>query len=256
MVPLFIINFIFYDHLVLTFIAFSRVVTLLNADEECKEITISYLIYSSMFLHLLAAVFSKIYEKYYRYQENIKHYIILIFVILLVLSCYFIEFQLKEKLESFDKFTCKIIINDMYLFHIFAKIMYCFIFLCLCLNCTQNIEVENDIESHPSYRAHISVNVDPVTNEEPLNLRTIDKKTSYQKIKTSIEESLCLTPPDSCCSICIDEENKDVYIILPCNHTFHLLCINDWLKTLLEKDLDPICPLCRANLINNVHSTR
>ena len=41
------------------------------------------------------------------------------------------------------------------------------------------------------------------------------------------------------CSICM-EDNSDLWKSLPCNHWFHKLCINKWLKK------NRTCPLCRA----------
>lgn len=50
---------------------------------------------------------------------------------------------------------------------------------------------------------------------------------------------------DSECSICLEDINKRknndfIIMILPCNHKFHLICIQEWFKMKLN------CPLCRA----------
>ncbi|XP_062219192.1 putative RING-H2 finger protein ATL69 [Phragmites australis] len=53
-------------------------------------------------------------------------------------------------------------------------------------------------------------------------------------------------PPlqESQCTVCLEEyEAKDVVRVLPaCGHTFHVLCIDAWLRQ------HPTCPVCRASL--------
>ena len=46
------------------------------------------------------------------------------------------------------------------------------------------------------------------------------------------------------CSICQEEDNV-VRTTLPCNHTFHLHCIQTWFRT-----GNTSCPLCRLNCTN------
>lgn len=46
------------------------------------------------------------------------------------------------------------------------------------------------------------------------------------------------------CSICLNNIKYDK-IILPCNHSFHYICIIIWLKE------NPICPICRQEYRRN-----
>ncbi|KAE9612866.1 hypothetical protein Lal_00027490 [Lupinus albus] len=52
---------------------------------------------------------------------------------------------------------------------------------------------------------------------------------------------LLLKPNDNMCPICLSEyEPKEILRIIPeCNHYFHALCIDEWLK------MNVTCPLCR-----------
>lgn len=47
------------------------------------------------------------------------------------------------------------------------------------------------------------------------------------------------------CSICLDmlkKEGEECVTTYECNHSFHLTCLNSWVKT------RPSCPLCRHDL--------
>ena len=47
------------------------------------------------------------------------------------------------------------------------------------------------------------------------------------------------------CPICLEPiENEKHSTTLKCNHKYHKLCLNMWL------DRNPICPLCRIDVIN------
>ena len=51
-----------------------------------------------------------------------------------------------------------------------------------------------------------------------------------------------LNLPKKYCSICL-QEDSEVFETLPvCNHSFHLKCINEWLRN------KNTCPLCRLNI--------
>ena len=50
------------------------------------------------------------------------------------------------------------------------------------------------------------------------------------------------------CPICFDNITlKDKIYKIPCEHKFHIICINSWL------DDNNTCPLCRANVFDNIN---
>jgi len=49
------------------------------------------------------------------------------------------------------------------------------------------------------------------------------------------------------CPICCD--NTDLYKT-NCNHYYHLHCINKWAEFCKENEKEPICPVCRSDLID------
>lgn len=48
------------------------------------------------------------------------------------------------------------------------------------------------------------------------------------------------------CSVCLSEfqEDEDLRLLPKCNHSFHMICIDTWLKSHSN------CPLCRANIVS------
>ena len=48
------------------------------------------------------------------------------------------------------------------------------------------------------------------------------------------------------CCICMDIDNTQTWVILPCSHKFHGPCISTWLNT------HQTCPVCRLNIISVV----
>jgi hypothetical protein len=48
------------------------------------------------------------------------------------------------------------------------------------------------------------------------------------------------------CCICMDIDNTQTWVILPCGHKFHGPCISSWLNT------HQTCPICRLNIISVV----
>lgn len=61
---------------------------------------------------------------------------------------------------------------------------------------------------------------------------------------------------DNSCSICVEniddtEFKKKRYIVtLNCKHSFHTLCINEWVKALTSTGKIPVCPTCRMNIVD------
>lgn len=51
-----------------------------------------------------------------------------------------------------------------------------------------------------------------------------------------------LNPNEECC-ICLDIDNIQDWILLPCGHTFHRLCISRWFLR------QPTCPVCRVGSV-------
>ncbi|MED6108718.1 hypothetical protein PIB30_026809 [Stylosanthes scabra] len=49
------------------------------------------------------------------------------------------------------------------------------------------------------------------------------------------------------CSVCLSEfqEDESVRLLPKCNHAFHLICIDTWLRSHTN------CPMCRAPIVNN-----
>ncbi len=48
---------------------------------------------------------------------------------------------------------------------------------------------------------------------------------------------------DNWCSICLEENDENLSILLECNHTFHKDCINEWKN--LSKKCYYTCPICQ-----------
>eukprot|EP00457_Paulinella_chromatophora_P007382 gb/GEZN01007405.1/.p1 GENE.gb/GEZN01007405.1/~~gb/GEZN01007405.1/.p1 ORF type:complete len:376 (-),score=15.98 gb/GEZN01007405.1/:357-1484(-) len=48
------------------------------------------------------------------------------------------------------------------------------------------------------------------------------------------------------CAICLDDFNQDIIVkVLPCNHGFHVHCIDPWLR-----DRSDLCPICKASIFD------
>ncbi|KMT08894.1 hypothetical protein BVRB_6g136140 [Beta vulgaris subsp. vulgaris] len=56
-----------------------------------------------------------------------------------------------------------------------------------------------------------------------------------------VKEMACVR--DEVCSLCLGEWHKEEEVtFLPCDHKFHTVCVNKWLK------INHVCPLCRFEL--------
>ena len=53
---------------------------------------------------------------------------------------------------------------------------------------------------------------------------------------------------DNNCTICL-EKLKSKMVILNCGHSFHVECINTWIKSQYNKGKVSMCPLCRQTII-------
>ena len=82
-------------------------------------------------------------------------------------------------------------------------------------------------------------------------LNSKNKKTQEEKQSTD----------DNVCSICMepfDVDNKKKWrcskhknIYLNCNHTFHEICLQNWVANQIAQDTEPNCPLCRNVIVEN-----
>jgi len=73
-----------------------------------------------------------------------------------------------------------------------------------------------DIESLPTHR----VSAEEITNDD-------DPQNDYKKFQS--------------CSICLENcRSEEVFKSLPCQHNFHVECIDNWLK------IKSICPICKV----------
>ncbi|GFY66914.1 hypothetical protein TNIN_179431 [Trichonephila inaurata madagascariensis] len=48
------------------------------------------------------------------------------------------------------------------------------------------------------------------------------------------------------CSICLNCNNSEWYILSQCKHTFHLICLREWLE-----NAKSTCPYCRGKVLKN-----
>ena len=54
------------------------------------------------------------------------------------------------------------------------------------------------------------------------------------------------TTPNEKCNICNSKFDEGIKTLLPCDHGFHHICINIWLKH------EQNCPICRTELTNSI----
>lgn len=68
--------------------------------------------------------------------------------------------------------------------------------------------------------------------ETPVNLQVLSRDTT-----------ICKSPNVGNCAICQENwEENDVVRKLPCNHVFHIMCIDKWFST------NNVCPICRHKM--------
>ena len=72
---------------------------------------------------------------------------------------------------------------------------------------------------------------------------------AHQRALNRLERTNAQRAPESGeeCPICMGLMNSRDYMITPCNHMFHLDCINI-VKSRVHPGATPQCPLCRKNI--------
>lgn len=52
------------------------------------------------------------------------------------------------------------------------------------------------------------------------------------------------------CPICLESyEEHNLIVTMPCGHQYHKPCIHPWLKSCIDSDITPFCPMCKEELI-------
>jgi hypothetical protein len=74
-----------------------------------------------------------------------------------------------------------------------------------------------------------------------LNINAIQQPSIQQTEIISLPVAVVLFPNEECC-ICMDIDNIQPWIILPCYHKFHKTCISTWIER------HNTCPICRLNI--------
>lgn len=64
------------------------------------------------------------------------------------------------------------------------------------------------------------------------------------KIRILQDQDLCWMHSGPQCSICFAPLTSRTSRTLPCNHTFHIRCIERWKRNCMPAD--PTCPMCRT----------
>jgi hypothetical protein len=83
----------------------------------------------------------------------------------------------------------------------------------------------------------------------PCNQHLISNSNSSQQIlqlpiPIELNNQIIINNQNEECSICLDLDNTQTWVILPCGHKFHGLCVSLWLNN------HQTCPICRINIIN------
>jgi hypothetical protein len=77
----------------------------------------------------------------------------------------------------------------------------------------------------------------PINNEDVVC--TLDDEDKNKLLRVKLDNNL-----DNKCNVCMDDMNKDEeIIILPCKHTYHSNCIDEWLNNYNYK-----CPICKVEV--------
>ena len=101
-----------------------------------------------------------------------------------------------------------------------------------------------------SYRAtnRINTNQPIVNNYVNVNINLSSPSVPLPSVPLPIQNlslEIINLSTDTLCSICLDEDNThQTWVKLPCQHKYHKLCIEKWLRVNLS------CPMCRQEVIN------
>ncbi|KAL3615614.1 hypothetical protein CASFOL_041275 [Castilleja foliolosa] len=116
------------------------------------------------------------------------------------------------------------------------------VFVCTRLICgrLRRIEAQQDVDNE--LRIDLELPEHRISGLEPLAVAAIPTMKFNNEAFSSME--------DAQCSICLSEyEEKEVLRIMPkCGHSFHLSCIDIWLKK------QSTCPVCRLSLQDSVET--
>lgn len=70
-------------------------------------------------------------------------------------------------------------------------------------------------------------------------------RTVYYRLDNVLLYKSIILPENTNCSICLEKYRASVTIVeLQCNHNFHRICIDKWIKN------NHSCPYCRKNILN------
>lgn len=70
-----------------------------------------------------------------------------------------------------------------------------------------------------------------------------DPSTLLNLKRVKVEEIMDNLNDEVCCSLCLENWAKEEQVmILPCDHIFHVVCVEKWLN------INHFCPLCRFEL--------
>ena len=84
---------------------------------------------------------------------------------------------------------------------------------------------------------------------ESYNLPIVNNKLSKKYIKT-LKNNNC-NKEQLECSICL-EKIKNQSLILDCSHSYHIYCLQEWVKSQTSIGNIPRCPMCRESIIRQV----
>lgn len=74
------------------------------------------------------------------------------------------------------------------------------------------------------------------------NVRVQDRAQDRVRPLDAVAVVVAVSSNEECC-ICLDMDNEQPWVGLPCGHMFHAACINRWIAT-----QQPNCPVCRFDI--------